>query len=162
LDKSASKVRSFLRGSNGDFFGNVIADELNIYKSGFSDAFSGIFNKYLDYKLNHFPSIDPRLASQGQTSVEKIPKIGTITPVDYCNGNYWEPMLLQGGGIGAETDLNHPFDLISDKKKVAILLLALSNEEMLIFNNEKKQTIEEYRFRVSKRLKEYTFLIKDS
>lgn len=162
LEKSAPKVRKFLKGKNGDFFGNVIADELNIYKAGFSDAFSGIFNRYLDYKLDYYLKIDPRLASHGQTSIETIIKIGSITPVDYCNGNYWEPMLSQGGGIGAETDFNHPFHSLSNDKKSAVLLLALSKEEMLIFSDDKKQTIEEFRFRVSQRLREYSHLLSDS
>lgn len=162
LEKSAPKSRRFLKGKNGDFFGNVIADELNIYKAGFSDAFSGIFNRYLDYKLDNYLEIDPMLASQGQTAIETITRIGSITPVDYCNGNYWEPMLAQGGGIGAEADFNHPFHALSDDKKSAVLLLALSKEEMLIFNDDKKQTIEEFRFRVSKRLREYAHLLSEN
>lgn len=162
LEKSAPKVRKFLKGKNGDFFGNIIADELNIYKAGFSDAFSGIFNRYLDFKLEHYLQIDPRLASHGQTSIENITNIGSITPVDYCNGNYWEPMLAQGGDIGAEADFNHPFHTLSDNKKSAVLLLALSKEEMLIFSDDKKQTIEEFRFRVSKRLREYSHLLSES
>ena len=37
--------------SNGDMFGNIVADELGVYRSGFSDAFAAIFNKLLDFIL---------------------------------------------------------------------------------------------------------------
>ena len=156
IDKRAPKTRNYLKGSNGDFFGNIIAEKLNIYKAGFSDAFSGLFNKYLEFKLELYSHIDPRIANQGQTANKRIGKIGMLKPVEYCEGNYWDPILGQGGNIDAEIDFNHEFHGISDGSKISLLLLALSHEEMLTFSDVKKYTIEEFRYRVSKRLIEYS------
>ena len=152
---SFPKVSELLKANNGDFFGNVIADQLQIYRSGFGDAFAGIFNRLLDYKCDFFPNIDPRLAKQGQLEEVSFRKLGVIHPVDYANGCLWEPSFQQGGAIGVELDKNHPiFDVQSDQR-ISLFLLALSKEEMSIFSEEAKSVVEDYRFRVSQTLKNY-------
>lgn len=159
FDADMPKIREYLRNKNGDFFGNVVAEELNIYKSGFSDAFAGFFNIYLDYKLEEHAELDPRIASHGQIATESLDKLGELKSVDYAQGNYWEPSLMQGGGIGAELDKHHPFHILEPENKLTALILALSQEEMSLFDEGKKSTVEEFRFRVSRRLREYSHLI---
>ena len=153
---SFPRVSELLKGTNGDFFGNVIADQLNIYRSGFGDAFAGLFNRFLDFKIDVFPSIDPRFANQGQLEEVSLKSLGVVRPVDYANGFLWEPSFQQGGAIGVELDRNHPIFDVSSDRRMTLLLLALSKEEMSIFNEEAKSAVEDFRFRVSQTLKAYT------
>ena len=155
------KTRDNLLGRNGDFFGNVIADNLNVYKTSVGDAFSTFFNRYLDYKLGSYIEVDPRNAVHGEIVSGARHKLGELIPLDYVSGGYWNPRLLQGGLIGAEVDVGHPFYSLADEKKYGLLLLALSEEEMLVFNEEQKRTIEEFRFRTSKRMQDYSELMGD-
>jgi hypothetical protein len=134
-------------------FGNVVVDSLNIYRSGFSDAFAGVFNRLLDFKFESFPFVNPNSAAQGQTEIVSVRDVGAIKPVEYAGGNWWQPSLEQGGAIGVEIDKNHPLNLIEEKSQLHLLLLALSKEEMLIFDENQKAVIEEFRFRVSQSLK---------
>ena len=153
---SFPKVLDLLKGGNGDFFGNVIADELKIYRSGFGDAFAVLFNRYLDFKFEYFPNLDPRVALQGQMAELSIKSFGTLKPVDYSEGYLWNPLFQQGGSIGVELDRNHPIFEAPFEKQLSLLLLALSKEEMSVFNEDVKLVLEDYRFRVSQTLKLYT------
>jgi len=147
------KVTNFLVRGNGDMFGNVVVDRLNIYRSGFSDAFASIFNRLLDFKFESFPFINPNSVLQGQTETVSVRDVGTIKAVEYAGGNWWQPSLEQGGAIGVEIDKNHPLNFLDEKSQLHLLLLILSQEEMLIFDINQKEVIEEFRFRVSQSLK---------
>jgi hypothetical protein len=153
IEANFPKVTDFLSRGNGDMFGNMVVDRLNIYRSGFSDAFSGIFNRLLDFKFESFPLINPNTALQGQTEVVTVRGVGTIKQVEYSGGNWWQPILEQGGAIGVEIDKNHPMNLLDEKSQLHLLLSALSKEEMLIFDPNQKDVVEEFRFRVSQLLK---------
>lgn len=155
FDSCFPKVATFLDRAKGDMFGNIIVDKLNIYRSGFSDAFSGLFNEYLTYKFDCFPASNPLLASNGQTEIITIPKIGSIRPVEYANGNFWDPSMQQGGAIGVEIAKNHPASMLEPREQLQLLLLALSKEEMQIFDLDQKIKMEEFRFRVSTTLKSF-------
>lgn len=149
------KVRTNIGRKKVDMIGNVIADNLGIYRAGFGDAFAGVFNRYLDFKFDIFPHVDPRSADQGQVELVSVRKVGSITPVDYAGGNLWEPSLDQGGNIGAQLDKHHPFNYLTPETKSQLLILALANEEMRIFSESKKTVIEEFRYRVSRTLKDF-------
>ena len=155
MTDSFPKVLDLLKGGNGDFFGNVIADELKIYRSGFGDAFAALFNRYLDFKFEYFPNLDPRIALQGQMAEFTLKSMGTIKRVDYAEGYLWNPLFQQGGVIGVEMDCNHPLLDVAQDKQLSLLLLALSKEEMSVFNTNVKSVLEDYRFRVSQTLKTY-------
>lgn len=156
INSNFPKVTIFLDKAKGDMFGNIVVDKLNIYRSGFSDAFSGLFNEYLNFKFEYFPEVNPMNASNGQTEIVSIPKIGKLTPVEYANGNFWEPTMQQGGAIGVDLAKNHPVSLLDPQLQLNLLLLALSQEEMKIFDPDLKVKIEEFRFRVSVSLKSFT------
>lgn len=155
FESSFPKVVTFLDRAKGDMFGNIIVDKLNIYRSGFSDAFSGLFNEYLNFKFDCFPDSNPLHASNGQTEIISIPRIGTIRAVEYANGNFWEPTMQQGGAIGVEIAKNHPASMLEPIEQIQLLLLALSKEEMQIFDLDQKIKLEEFRFRVSNSLKSF-------
>lgn len=147
---------ALLQNEKNDFFGNVIAEELSVYKSGFADAFAGIFNCYLDFKFDHFPLIDPREGLVGETEALSGGGLGKIQPVDYANGFLWHPVLQQSGYIGIELDKNHLVHDIPDPQRFNLLLLALAKEEMSVVDPTLKRALEDYRFRVSRTLMEYS------
>jgi hypothetical protein len=159
IDVNFPKVVDFLDRSKGDMFGNIVVDRLNIYRSGFSDAFSGLFNEYLTFKFEYFPDANPQNASTGQIEIISIPNIGSIAPVEYANGYFWEPTMEQGGAIGVELATSHPISLLAPQLQLNLLLLALSKEEMKIFDPDLKAKIEDFRFRVSVSLKDFVHAI---
>ncbi len=153
IEEAFPKVFNLLKRSNGDMFGNVVVERLNIYRSGFSDAFTAIFNRFLDFKFELFPNVNPLVVNQGQTEIVTVRNIGFIEPVEYAGGNWWNPVMQQGGAIGVEIDLNHPINTLPPEEQLHLLLLALAKEEMFIFNDEQKMAVENYRFRVSQELR---------
>ena len=154
---SMPKIRQFLKNKNGDFFGNIIAENLKIYKAGFSDAFSGFFNRLLDFKLHNNFHVDPRIAINGLVATASNTKVGAIIPEKPRAGNFWEPTLTQGGSISVKVDSNSPFFELSENEQVKTLLLALSNEEMMIFNDKTKDLLEDFRQRVSMTIKHISY-----
>ncbi len=159
IDDKFPKVVDFLNRSKGDMFGNIVVDKLNIYRSGFSDAFAGLFNEYLTFKFEYFPEANPQHASTGQIEIISIPSIGSISPIEYANGYFWEPTMQQGGAIGVELATNHPVSMLEPQLQLNLLLLAMSKEEMKIFDPDLKAKIEDFRFRVSVSLKEFVHAI---
>lgn len=149
LQEYFPKVTGLIRRKNGDFFGNVIADELNIYRAGFGDALSALFKCFLDFKFDNFPFLDPREASRGQVEAVSAVAEGRLRYVDYAEGYLWDPLLQSRGGIGAQIDRNHPIFDLPDNQQITVLLLALASEEMSIFDEDTKTAIENFRFRVS-------------
>ena len=54
-------------------------------------------------------------------------------------------------------DSNSPFFELSENEQVKTLLLALSNEEMMVFNDKTKDLLEEFRQRVSMTIKHISY-----
>jgi len=150
------KALDFLTRAKGDFFGNVIADDLSIYRAGFGDAFSGVFNHYLDFKFDRFPRLDPREAVVGHFEDLTVKGMGSVKLVDYADGQLWDPFLQHEGGVGVEVDKNHPVLDLPAEDQLMCLLLSLAKEEMAIFDDSLKEAIESFRFRVSHTLRSYS------
>ncbi|MBT0812969.1 hypothetical protein KIH41_16905 [Litoribacter ruber] len=84
--------------SNWDMYSNVVADVLKIYRMGFADAFSGIFNKLLEFIIRHSGSSTARgnyssaaglkiiQDDAGHALNEPEPIYGRIS-----DGSIWEP-----------------------------------------------------------------------
>ena len=158
ISKTAPKLNESIGISNGDMFGNVIADELNIYRSGFSDAFAGIFKEYLEYKFEFFGNFDPALSALGVVSRIDYEEMGSVSISKNMVGNLWEPKLGSEGGIDTFINETHPMMLkenLSADERFNLLLLAMSHEEMHQMNDNNKELIEEFRMRVSNILKNF-------
>uniref|UniRef100_UPI004048A4EB hypothetical protein n=1 Tax=Yoonia sp. TaxID=2212373 RepID=UPI004048A4EB len=152
----APKINNKVGISNGDMFGNVIADDLNIYRSGFSDAFAGIFKEYLEFKFLHFDSVDPSLSVLGVAREEIYPEIGALIISKHQTNSLWEPRLGVQGAINALLNDTHPLllsDDLNEKQKLDLIILALSHEEMHTMSESEKELIESFRQRVSQTLK---------
>lgn len=158
ISKTAPKLNESIGISNGDMFGNVIADELNIYRSGFSDAFAGIFKEYLEYKFEFFGNFDPALSTLGVVSRVNYDDMGSVSISKNIVGNLWEPKLGSKGGIDTFINETHPMMLkenLSADERFNLLLLAMSHEEMHQMNDYNKELIEEFRMRVSNILRNF-------
>lgn len=97
--------------SNNDMFSNVVADELHIYRMGFADAFSGIFNKLIDFILEH--SGDNKNYSSASAFYVTDDSIGQVqeAPAQYgrvSDGSMWEP-IYSSSGTGLLVNSYHPF-----------------------------------------------------
>ena len=156
----APKLNTGVGISNGDMFGNVIADELQIYRSGFSDAFAGVFKEYLKFKFQHFGNLDPSLSALGLVQELSYENTGSVIFSKHITGNLWEPRLGQNGEINAYVNDSHPVFLdesISRDQIFDLFLLAVSHEEMHMMNDHAKEVIENFRQRVSGTLKDFIF-----
>lgn len=144
--------RKHLTREKGDFLGNQLCDTYNIYRSGYSDLLSIIFNKYLDFKFDYLQGYDPSKSTQGQQRSEQFYTAGELIYSNNMRGNLWSPIMRQNGTISAKVNNLHPIFEVEDKDKFKLLILALSEIEMGIFEEEQKSKQEQLRFRVSKQI----------
>ena len=154
IDKNFSGCLDYLTREKQDFMGNVVALELDIYKAGFSDGFGKIFRKLLDFKFENFAGYDPSNAIHGQINVSNIDGIGEVKILDNLRGNLWEPDLTHGGRTSVEVDGRHPIYELDSEARLNYIFLALAKEEFAVFDENTKRDLEEFRFRVSKTLRE--------
>ena len=143
-------VGDILTRKNGDFFGNPLCDKVNIYRNGYNDAMSSIFNKYFDFKFDYFPCYDPSQGSHGQEQSRDIINIGELIISNSLRGNLWEPRLSHDGKVDILIDRTHAANDLSDKDKYELLLLALARGELDIYDERTKEILEHYRYKVSK------------
>ena len=152
---NAPNLLKLLPRKNGDFFGNIICEKLEIYRSGYSDALAKFFNRLLDFKSEVFPLHDPDMVNQGRIGAAKQMVLGNVIFRKNRDGSLWEPFLDQNGKISIYLDNTHPS--LSEKNTNNLfheLLLAMAREEMHTMNENKKQNLEEFRYRVSRCLSE--------
>lgn len=86
-------LKSFAK-SNGDMFGNVIADQLGIYRSGFNDALASIFSRLLDFKICECRGIltsRPRITLISNVDGNDVETSKKIVYEKTSDGSLWEP-----------------------------------------------------------------------
>ena len=152
IQKSFNQILKKLRINQGDLMGNVIADNLKVYRQGYSDAFQILFKKFLDFKFDNFREIDHAETLHGHISSLEIEEFGKIEYTEKIQGNLWQPKMINGGLINAEVDRNHPINDL-EKKQFEHLILALSDAEQKTIELNDKKAIEEFRYRVSATLR---------
>lgn len=118
--------------SNGDMFGNIVADEFGIYRSGFSDVFSAIFNKILDFVLEKslgHQTINYSIASSIRISQVQEPEspYSTISYGRVNDGSLWEPKYVNANSA-LTFNTRHPyFETIESKSGMDVLIDICSN-----------------------------------
>lgn len=146
--------------SNGDMFGNIVADKLGVYRSGFSDAFAAIFNKLLDFILEKSDGkiIGNSSASNiriTQSSESEMPysKINTGSIID---GSLWEPKYFNANSSFIIND-KHPYFEIINTKSALEVLIDIASQSALIENETIKDStskvLEIYRQDISRKLR---------
>lgn len=148
--------------SNNDMFSNVVADELKIYRMGFADAFSGIFNKLIDFILDNSTGIKKSYSSaSAYTVVDEEPDTVEDEPVVYGkikDGSIWEP-IYRNSSTSCIVNINHPYyDWVKSRgpeaEEVFISMITeMARLENEIINNQDRNVIERYRQDISRSLR---------
>ncbi|PWJ42668.1 hypothetical protein [Sediminitomix flava] len=151
--------------SNNDMFGNVVADHLKIYRSGFSDGFYSIFNKLLDFQILFQTEGSLEEVKNTEMSMDlpdlgcDIPKNASILFNEEDSTVAWEPIYDQNR-IKSQLCLKH--DFISHYKNdpealnaIAQLAQAYSEIEMKTFKKKDKRFMEDIRSDISRQLRIY-------
>jgi hypothetical protein len=146
--------------SNGDMYSNIVADILQVYRMGFADAFSVMFNKLIDYTVGKSleGTKDYSRESRIKVVVQQNNNGRVVSLGEIKDGSLWEPryhdsstsVLVNGShpfanrvmqlGSGAETVL-HDF---------VHVLASLENESV---RDADRKALEILRQQVSRRLR---------
>lgn len=142
--------------SQSDMFGNIIADHYSIYRSGFGDALSGLFNKLIDFLIQgseHYndhvvnaPSSISLSVSETDADMKKV----NFKHRDNYDGSIWEPAYIDNK-IGYYFDI----DGLSGGEGLSYLILqVLSELELTAFSEKERKKIEYLRKDLSRLVKE--------
>ncbi len=143
-------------------FGNVVADSLGVYRSGFSDAFAAIFNKLLDFILEKSggKQINYSTASKIKISHANEPEPET----GYANyktgkigdGSLWEPKYIEANSSFVLNNKHPYFEFINNKSGLEVLI-DITSQSALIENETLKDStskiLENFRQDLSRRLR---------
>lgn len=155
--KAFPGAKAGLGKGNYDMFGNVLADELEVYRIGFSDAFAQIFNRMLDFKIlcnsqkmNSLGSIN-RVAEESVTYQTDQNWLTGRT----SDGSLWEP--FYDGQVKTRINVTHPLyrhvKAEPEKQKAfQALIKKLSEYEMNAMNDKQLRQLENLRKDISRDL----------
>ena len=162
IGQSFPDILSCIAISNGDMFSNVVCDELHVYRMGFADAFSTIFNKLIDFVLDHS---ETGRKSYSSASAYAVTDIGVYEvnepPASYgkvSDGSIWEPV-YKDSVTGYIINSNHPFyGWIRSKGPEAqeifvSMIAAMAQFENDIIKDSDKTVVERFRQDVSRNLR---------
>jgi hypothetical protein len=102
-------LKSFAK-SNGDMFGNVIADQLKIYRSGFNDSLASIFSRLLDFKICECRGVltsRPKITLLTSFDAEDIEITKKFILEGTSDGSLWEPYF--DGEYKVKLNPSHPY-----------------------------------------------------
>jgi hypothetical protein len=156
-------INSSLGVSNGDMFGNIVADYLKIYRSGFSDAFAAIFNKLLDFNIENNEEVKEAYSNHNQITVHQVSDSDSDSKysirLDKINdGSLWEPAYIEAKTI-MKLNSNHPYwDLVKSNKVNSVrvledILIQLSHLEYESVKDSNRKFLENIRFEISRSLR---------
>lgn len=156
-------MNQILGVSNGDMFGNIVADYLGIYRSGFSDAFAAIFNKLLEfYEINktvipesysHHNKIKISQAKEDANNTDT-----NITVDRVSDGSLWEPK-YRNSKVTTVVNESHPYYRslnVSDSKALNVMaefMNLLSDLEYNSVSNSEQRVFEKVRVEISRALR---------
>lgn len=147
---------------NWDMFSNVVADELHIYRMGFADAFSGIFNKLIEYILINSSGSKKGYSNASGLKISQEKEKMDLTPVITYglvqDGCIWEPVYKDARTTFVLNKM-HPF--ANQVKKsgqeaetlIARLIAVMAEKENEIIRSNDKRLIEIFRQDISRELR---------
>lgn len=147
--------------SNGDMYSNIVADILKVYRMGFADAFSVMFNKLIDYTVEKSMTGTKDYSRESRIRVvvsknDEGAKVFATGPVK--DGSLWEPLYRNSETAVTISD-SHPFvshvsGLGAGAEEVLQELLhvmaCLENESV---RESDRRALEIFRQQVSRRLR---------
>jgi len=146
--------------SNGDMFGNIVADELEVYRSGFSDAFAAIFNKLLDFILERTSGKQIGISTASKIKVSQLQE----PDVSYLkfnsgrieDGSLWEPKYSEAKSSFILNSRHPYYELINNKTGIEVLI-DIASQSALIENETVKDStskiLETFRQDISRKLR---------
>ncbi len=155
-----SELLKIVGVSNSDMFGNIVADELGVYRSGFSDAFAAIFNKLLDFILERTSEkqISTSTASKiriSQVNETEVPFLKIATgKID--DGSLWEPKYIDAKSSFILNSRHPYYELINNKTGIEVLVDIVSQSasiESETIRDTTNKILETYRQDLSRRLR---------
>lgn len=144
--------------TQSDMFGNVIADYYGIYRSGFSDALSSLFNKMIDFLISGYQHNrgEPILASS-KLKLKVTGDFGTNLLVnskqkDIRDGSVWEPAFIDNS-VGYYVD-GSALELIESVGSInGLICQILSELELQAFSEKERKRLEYLRKDISRSIK---------
>lgn len=160
-DKIKASFPEVLKGfakSNGDMFGNVIADQLKIYRSGFNDALSSIFNRLLDFKICECRGVltsRPKITLVSNTSNDDIEITKKFIYERTSDGSLWEPYF--DGEYKVKLNPAHPYskklpEFNESSKFFYEFLVKITEYEAQLDDRKELKSIESMRSIISRNL----------
>lgn len=160
IKKYDSELLKCIGVSNGDMFGNVVADTLHVYRSGFSDAFAAIFNKLLDFILERS---EGKQISNSTASKIKISQVSAPV-ISYSNkntgiisdGSLWEPKYLDANSSFIFNNKHPYFEFINKKSGIEVLVDMVSQSALIeneTLKDSTRKLLENFRQDLSRRLR---------
>ena len=164
VNKYDSELLDCIGKSNGDMFSNVVADELKIYRMGFADAFSGIFNKLIDFILDfsltgkkiYANASEIKLSVADSTKHETQPEYGSV-----LDGSVWEPRYVNSASSVVINE-NHPYcayikQIGKPAEEVLIAIAQIMAEiEFSTVHDRDRNVLEVFRQEISRKLRIHT------
>lgn len=145
--------------SNGDMFGNIVADELGVYRSGFSDAFAAIFNKLLDFILDHSSDKQISISTASKIKISQLQEPETpykLISGKVEDGSLWEPKYLEAKSTFIINSKHPYYELINNKTGIEVLIDIVSQSSLIENETVRDSTskiLETYRQDLSRRLR---------
>ena len=144
--------------SNGDMFGNVVADQLNIYRSGFNDAFASIFSRLLDFKICECRGVlssRPKITLLFNKTTGDIETTKKFIYERTSDGSLWEPYF--DGEYKVKLNPAHPYskklpEFNESSKCFYEFLVKITEYEAQLGNDKDLKSIEAMRAAVSRNL----------
>jgi hypothetical protein len=141
---------------NGDMFGNIIADGSGLYRAGFGDACSALFNKLLEYKIdkcsgpiNKNNSVTLRFENSTNRDIGD-----RVLHERTTDGSLWQPFF--DGDQKIRLNPSHPFYKViadsGDPQAMFQLLLKMSEVESYSSTRRELELFEDFRRNLSKEL----------
>jgi hypothetical protein len=146
--------------SNGDMFGNIVADELGVYRSGFSDAFSAIFNKLLDFIFKYSDDNQIIVSTASKIKItqdnEPILQFANINKGKVVDGSLWEPKYINAKSSFILND-KHPYLEFLINKTGHDVLVDFASQSAIIenetVNDSTRKALEIFRQDLSRMLR---------
>jgi hypothetical protein len=144
--------------AQSDMFGNVIADHYGIYRSGFSDALSGLFNKLVEFLISGYKHNEGQLVDAPSEIRIKVDdsKSGEALVVskkkDITDGSLWEPAFI-GSKLGFYFDDRDMLGDFGSGGIDSLIIQGLSEMELNAFNEKERKMIEYLRRDLSRVIK---------
>lgn len=158
------ELLNYIAVSNHDMFSNVVADELKIYRMGFADAFTGIFNKLIDFILRNSSENKRKYAStSGIKIVQEKDKNENVSNIEISygyvsDGSIWEPKYTHSKSTYI-LNSQHPFcDMVrkksnSTEEMIVKLISVMAARENEMLKDAQRKIIEDFRQDVSRELR---------